>query len=368
MDAKKFDQLSKSIAARSTRRSALRRLGLGGLLGGAASAGLTSRAFAASDGTCVLQLSAKTAIGSDKSKSYQGELTLTIGQDGAIDDGSFDDGSGDEPTVSGQATGRALSFRLDYSNGDHLAFEGVAAQDLSLCRGQIDGVFNGPAQSDMGTWTATAGTSAQSGNATGTISTVAAGNGGSGGGSSSCPSGVVCGGTCCTPRQGYTPDSIACDGDSCSCSYSCVATGCPTGDANTFITVGCEDRPDALCGEVCNVAPGDNGSGTSNSGSSNSGSGNSGTGNSGSGNGGGTGNGGGSVANCPPSITLCDGTTPCCEAFAPYEATDISCVGGACKCMYSCAQAGCSSNSTSTFMTVTCSQNPNDLCASMGCS
>jgi hypothetical protein len=356
MDAKQFDQLSKTIAARSTRRSALRRLGLGGLLGGAASAGLASRAFAASDGPCVLQLSAKTAIGAHKNKSYPGVLTLAIGQDGAIDDASFDDGTGDEPAVVGQATGRSLSFRIDYPNGDHFAFEGIAAQDLSLCRGQIDGVFNGPAQSDMGTWTATAGASGQSGagnggNASGAITTVSAGNGGNGG-ASDCPSGVVCGGTCCSPRQGYAPDKIACDGDSCSCSYSCVTTGCPTGDANTFITVGCEDRPDALCGEVCNVAPSDNSSGAGNGG--------------GTSNSGGTGNGGGS--NCPPSITLCDGATPCCEAFAPYEASDISCVGGVCKCLYSCAQAGCPSNSTSTFMTVTCSQNPNDLCASMGCS
>ena len=365
MDAKKFDQLSKTIAARSTRRSALRRLGLGGLLGGAASAGLTSQVFAASDGTCALQLSAKTAIGSHKNKAYKGALTLTIGQDGAIDNGAFDDGTGDNPTVAGQATGRALSFRLDYNNGDHFSFEGVAAQDLSLCRGRIDGVFNGPAQSDMGTWTATAGANGQTGGANSSpISAGNGGNGGSGGNSAAnCPSGVVCGGTCCTPRQGYTPDSITCDGNSCSCNYSCVTTGCPTGDANTFIKVGCEDRPDALCGEVCNVVPADNSSGTGNSGgSSNSG----GTGNGG-GSGSGGGNGGGS-SNCPPSITLCDGKTPCCEAFAPYEATDISCVGGRCTCMYSCAQAGCASNSASTFMTVDCSQNPNDLCASMGCS
>lgn len=363
MDADKFDQLSKSLAARATRRSALRRLGLGGLLGGAAGAGLAGQVFAANNGTCVLQLKAKTAIGTHKNKTYQGALTLAIGQDGAIDDGSFDDGTPNQPAVVGKVNGRALSFRLDYDNGDHFAFEGVAAQDLSLCRGQIDGVFNGPASSDMGTWTAAAGAGSQTagagngGNGAQTNGGITSGNGGANGtsgGASNCPSGVVCGGTCCTPRQGYTPDTITCDGNSCSCNYSCVTTGCPTGDANTFIKVGCEDRPDALCGEVCNVAPADNSSGTGNGG---------GAGNSGGGNGGGS-----SSSNCPPSITLCDGTTPCCEAFAPYDATDISCVGGRCSCMYSCAQAGCSSNSTTTFMTVACSQNPNDLCATMGCS
>src|SRR6476659_3014880 len=135
MDAKRFDQLSKTIANRSTRRSALTRLGLGGLIGGAAGGGLAGNVFAANgDQTCLLQLHAKTAVGSHKNKVSEGQLTLAIGSGGAINDGSFDDGTGDQPTVAGQASGRAVSFRLEYANGDNFIFEGTAAQDLSLCR------------------------------------------------------------------------------------------------------------------------------------------------------------------------------------------------------------------------------------------
>jgi hypothetical protein len=257
MDAKRFDRLSKTIASRSTRRAALTRLGLGGLAGAAAGGGLARDVFAANgDQACLLQFHAKTAVGSHKNKIYEGQLTLVIGADGAIDSGSFDDGSGDQPTVAGESSGRAVSFRIEYANGDNFIFDGTAAQDLALCRGRIDGTFNGPAESDLGTWRATAGSQPESSGAS-------IGNGSS------------------------------------------------------------ESSPTAATGA-------DGGA-------------------------------------CPFELQLCDGSTPCCEAFAPYEATKVSCVGGTCRCMYSCAQAGCASTNTSIFMTVACDQNPNDLCATMGC-
>ena len=348
MDPKRFDQFSKAIATRSSRRSALSRLGLGGLLGAAAGGGVAREAFAANgDESCVLQFHAKTAVGSHKNTVYEGALTLIIGSDGAIDDGSYDDGSGDQPTVAGHASGRALSFRFDYSSGDHFSFEGTAAQDLVLCRGDIEGTFGGPAESDLGTWRATTGAGTSGGSTSGGNSSSGNSSGGSsggsssGGGGSSCASGVVCGGTCCVARDGFTPDSISCDGDFCSCSYSCASGGCPGGDPSAVIKIGCEDRPNALCGEFCNVVPPDDTP----------------TG----------GNGANGAGGCPSDLQFCDGSTPCCTAFAPYEATDISCLGGTCRCMYSCAQAGCTSTSTTTFMTIACTQNPNDLCPTMGC-
>jgi len=369
MDPNRFDNLSKAVANRSTRRSALTRLGLSGLVGAAAGGGLAREVFAANgDKTCVLQLHARTAVGPHAKTISEGPLTLVIGANGAIDSGTFDDGNGgDQPTVAGQTTGRVLTFRFDFPNGDSLAFEGTAAQDLSLCRGRIDGTFGGPGESDLGTWRATAGTgtgtggssggnavggNAVGGNATGGNAVGGNSAGGSnptktpgsgGNGASACASGVVCGGVCCVARAGFTPDTISCDGGSCSCSYSCAAGGCPGGDPSAVIKIGCEDRPNALCGEFCNVVPPDNST---------------------SGNGGNSGSSGGT---CPNNLQLCDGSTPCCIAFSPYEATDISCIGGTCRCMYSCAQAGCTSNSTSTFMTIACAQNPNDQCASLGC-
>jgi hypothetical protein len=286
MDAKRFDALSRSLASPSSRRRALGFAGGGGLLLGL---GRGVRA-AAAPSTCQLVLTATVESGSDKKRAFSGALTLQIGDDGAIDQGALATTDGFNFTVVGQATGRLVGLRVTDANGTVVTFTGVGAEDITACHGDLAGSFTGPKSSDFGTWTAHPGTQTTTGNATGnatgsgngtTTGNAASGSTGSTGGStgsgsssgssntggsnssgtSDCPSGVVCGGVCCQPRAGFTPDGgIACDGNSCSCTYTCQAAGCPNGGTDHSFTVGCDDRPNALCGENCNF-PTDNGCG-----------------------------------------------------------------------------------------------------------
>src|SRR4051812_22800402 len=89
MDAGRFDALSRSIAARSSRRNALKGLGGAGLSGGLlATFGLRS-VRAANGDPCSYGFSAVVAAGPDEETTYEGELSFTIGPDGAIDEGSL---------------------------------------------------------------------------------------------------------------------------------------------------------------------------------------------------------------------------------------------------------------------------------------
>jgi hypothetical protein len=352
MDAGRFDALSRSIAARSSRRNALKGLGGAGLSGGLlATFGLRS-VRAANGDPCSYGFSAVVAAGPDEETTYEGELSFTIGPDGAIDEGSLKTEDGKTHKLVGQANGRALNLRIDLGDDQVLALTGTGTLDLLLCRGEIDGTFGGPNPGDVGTWTTRTG-SAPSGGGTnptpssgGIAPSNGSGNSGgsggsgnsgsdSGGGSSSggsggdCASGVVCGGVCCTPRQGYTPDQIACDGDYCACSYSCVTSGCQYGDANTFITVGCEDRPEALCGENC-FAP-DSGDDS-----------------------------GGDTSSQPVE---CNGVT--CEPYPGTTAVDVWCQAE-CRCTYACSDVCSGATSNSQFDTV-CTQDPSALCTNLGC-
>jgi hypothetical protein len=399
MDADRFDRFSRTIAERSSRRQALRRFGSGGV--GAALLGLAGvRVAAAQDGTktCQFQLVATVVVGPDKDSGLEGELTVEIGDDGAIDKGSVKTTDGDTYNVVGQTTGRTIDLRVDLGDGDIMALTGTAEQDLVLCRGRIDGTFGGPNVQDLGTWTAsrkasgtpgsgtgggtgggtgngtgnstgggnnTGGNNTGGGNSTGSGNSTGGGNssggntGGnsSGGGDGSCASGVVCGGQCCVPRQGYSPDSIACDGQDCACTYSCAAAGCPYGGTDHSFTVGCDDRPDALCGENCNYPP-DNGCGdvTCDQGTEldldscqcvpASGGGNS---------------------SDNTACVDCNGSGSCCEAYAGYTAADVSCQGETCVCMYSCAAANCPNADATSYFTIACTDDPNSACANFGC-
>jgi hypothetical protein len=154
MDVRRFDALSRALAERKSRREAVRRLGAGGLAGGVAVAtGVRVAAQDASNGACVLQFHAETAVGPSTDTIYDGTLTLEVDLEGNIDDGSLETAGGSFDVV-GQATGRGLSLRIELQNDQVLTLIGTGEQDILLCRGEIQGEFGGPEMKDLGTWTA----------------------------------------------------------------------------------------------------------------------------------------------------------------------------------------------------------------------
>jgi hypothetical protein len=195
MESNRFDALSRAFANRTSRRNALRRFGLGGLGAGAlAVAGLNDSASAAANAICVLALTAPVATGPDKGTAYTGDLSLTIGSNGAIDAASLKLADGKTHPAVGQATGRAINLRVDLGGGKTLALTGTGEQDLLLCRGTVDGTFGGPDVADLGTWHAVKKTSSSGGNgnaAGGAPTAIAAGaSAGNGSGSGTTPAPV----------------------------------------------------------------------------------------------------------------------------------------------------------------------------------
>src|SRR5437870_1369433 len=113
MEPDRFDALSRTLAASSSRRKTLGALGAGGLL--AAVFGRVGQAEAAAS-TCQLKLSASVQIGSDKKGKFSGQLTLQVGSDGAIDHGALATDDGFNFNVVGQATGRLIGLHVTDAN------------------------------------------------------------------------------------------------------------------------------------------------------------------------------------------------------------------------------------------------------------
>jgi hypothetical protein len=284
MDGNRFDALSRSLAETTSRRQTLRRFGAGGI--GASLLGFAGLRNAAAqdneDKTCKLQLVATVAVGPDKDDVFEGELTMVISPEGAIDDGSLKTNDGDEYELVGQATGRALNLRITVADGQYLSLTGTGQQDIILCRGGIDGTFGGPQTGDLGTWYA----ARRARNATPTPTSSSgsdgsSGDGGDGGGESGptptpCDStGIDCGvtfvldpATCqCVCPQPYTRCGDSCcfggavcnDDGSCNCPdgtepcQEVCTPSCPSGqylDQNS-----CQCTSDTSCGQgetLCN--------------------------------------------------------------------------------------------------------------------
>ncbi len=346
MDLDRFDELSRRFARRSNRRDALGTVGRGGLLA-AAGAALGIRRAAAETTTCSLSIRAVVSAGPDEDLELRGVLEIDIDDDGAIDSGSFETDDGDFYDVVGQVTGRAISMRMVNDNNDVLALTGTAQQDVDQCRGAIGGTFSGPQFGSIGAWTASRrrNTNSDQGGGSDAIATIPpddsggsgdsgggdSGGGDSGGGDSSCGSGVTCNGICCTPRDGYNPDQIICDGQQCTCIYSCANAGCPNAYTDVFIPTGCDDRPEATCNEFCfSKDEGDDGGDDS---------------------------GGDSGA------VNCNGVD--CAPFGGLPAVDVWCQAE-CRCTYACSDVCSGSTSDAQFDTV-CTQDPTALCANLGC-
>jgi len=310
MEDDKFDHLSRTLAARADRRQALRAVGTGGALAAVAGAfGFGSRNAAANAITdpvdCKLPFLSKVATGKNKGKRFDGDLKITIEANGAIDAGQLTASDGKTYDVVGQATGRTLNLRIKITNDTFRSLIGTGVQDITACKGRVDGTFGGWAEDDLGVWslgvepnvaTPPAQATIASGNGGGSSNgsgngggggNDANGSGGNGGGGSTdaptptptpCPP-QDCGGTfvwlpdqcvcgCPPPSEkcGETmccPGGSVCDaaGGSCSCpsgtemcGEACVQS-CATGSTLNFTTCVCETKTSCGAGEtLCNGA------------------------------------------------------------------------------------------------------------------
>jgi hypothetical protein len=347
MDANRIDDVSRLLALRASRRRTLRRAGAGGLAAGLLSAVGFRRATAAQDETtCIFRFSSEIAFGRDEGDVYDGTLSIVVGPDGAIDEGEFETDDGDVFAVVGHVTGRGVHLRVQVGDGQVLAMIGTAEREVPLCRGRIDGTFGGPRPGDLGSWSAVArqtsdsddddDASDQSGSSEAPRQATSTPRPNEGGGDegADCQSGIVCGEQCCAPREGYSPDAISCDGGFCACTYSCASAGCQSGDAGTYFTVGCDDRPDAVCDEYCNFPDDDD-----------------------------AGDGGGGSEEVPDCV---DCGTGCCSPYPGTTATSFYCQGTACVCYYRCSDV-CTNGDPNAYFTASCDQDPGALCANVGC-
>jgi hypothetical protein len=132
MDAQRFDRITRFIAHHTTQLRAV--------------------AHQTTPTTCIFQLHAETATGTDQDRVYDGRLTLEIGADGAIQGGSLQLEGGETLDVHGQANGRAVRFRASSAGDQSLSFSGVGQQAVASCAGEIAGIFSGPEVRDLGTW------------------------------------------------------------------------------------------------------------------------------------------------------------------------------------------------------------------------
>jgi hypothetical protein len=154
MDGRRFDAISRSIAAKTTRRQAACQLGAGGMLTALATVSGTRSLRAQSDefSVCIFQIRATVEAGGNQGRNLDGVLTLEIDPLGNIDGGNFELPDGSIFDVVGQATGRALSVRIELEGDEVLTLTGTAERDLILCRGEASGLFGGPDMGDIGTW------------------------------------------------------------------------------------------------------------------------------------------------------------------------------------------------------------------------
>lgn len=263
MDGNRFDTISRAIAARNTRRDALRQVGAGGFLAAIAGAFGIGRLHAAAqevdisdDDVCTLPFTAEVATGPDQGDVYEGELSFRIGRGGTIDQGVLRTDDGDEYDVVGQTTGRAINLRIELDDDRVLSLTGSAQERVSRCRGEISGTFGGPQWLDLGTWsttrrkesvTPTATAAVQTGGGTSNGGTNSGGTGGS-------PSQPTATPTTCPPTDcgvTFVLDPMTCEcvcpspytrcGDSC-----CFGGAVCNSDGSCNCPAGMEP-----CNEVC---------------------------------------------------------------------------------------------------------------------
>ncbi|MDQ2682694.1 MAG: hypothetical protein M3Y37_04130, partial [Chloroflexota bacterium] len=154
MDASQFDNMSRRLAGRSTRRDAVR---TGGLMAAVAGAfGVRSVARAQDDDEdaeeCTWAFRARVIGGPNEDAEYDGTMQVEIERDGAIDRGTLETDTNDEYQVVGNTRGKAISLRVKIGRDLALALTGVGDRDIRSCQGSISGTFAGPEYGDYGVW------------------------------------------------------------------------------------------------------------------------------------------------------------------------------------------------------------------------
>lgn len=107
---------------------------------------------------CVLDIAGTVSIGPDTGQSFQGTLTISIGQDGAIDTGSVNFQDGTTSPVVGQTIGRSIRLRIGNDPDSVLTFVGSGVFPIDQCNGDLSGAFAGPGVENVGVWLASGST------------------------------------------------------------------------------------------------------------------------------------------------------------------------------------------------------------------
>jgi hypothetical protein len=141
------------LAHRSSRRTALRRAGAGGVAaallgvaGGRVAAAQDATPAAAEEGghICIAPFEATVRQGPDTGTSYVGTLALGISPSGAIDEGVMVLEDGTSISVVGQADGHAVNLLFTVAEGQYLFGVGTAEANLDDCHGALAGTMGGP--------------------------------------------------------------------------------------------------------------------------------------------------------------------------------------------------------------------------------
>jgi len=103
---------------------------------------------------CVLGIAGTVSLGPNTGQSFQGTLTISIGQDGAIDSGSVQFTDGTNSPVVGQATGRSIRLRIGTDPASVMTFVGSGVFPVDQCTGDFSGAFAGPGVQNVGVWIA----------------------------------------------------------------------------------------------------------------------------------------------------------------------------------------------------------------------
>jgi hypothetical protein len=118
-----------------------------------APAALPSTQFGSGD-QCVLGIAGTVSLGPNTGQSFQGTLTIAIGQDGAIDTGTVQFTDGTSSPVVGQATGRSIRLRVGSDPSTAMTFVGSGVNPVDQCTGDFSGAFSGPGVQNVGVWVA----------------------------------------------------------------------------------------------------------------------------------------------------------------------------------------------------------------------
>jgi hypothetical protein len=194
MDADRFDRFSRSFGNRTSRRSAIKTLGGGGLFAAVlAGLGLAKATAQDDDQTCLLDLVAGVHLGPDQNRPLDGEnrgelrgqVRFGISDEGRLVDGVLRLANDDEIEVVGQVSGLAITMRIALPEDRTLVLVGAGERALRSCEGTVDGLLMGPRPGGLGDWhavatragvTATAGTATQTAAAAATMSATVGAN------------------------------------------------------------------------------------------------------------------------------------------------------------------------------------------------